>query len=207
MHDGWGINIHNHFLALIVQGICKMADKKSAQTTKNQTSSTTDSLASTELESLRNLVFGAAKSDIEQRISALEQRTEDSLNKIQLTIEKNTQSLQITMRDGFNQLEDKLAVADQGQDAKTAELNTYADKISSELEMAEANSKQENDELHDRLDKEIQALTVKFTEQLNQALEKLTQVSSELNSSKTDRKTLAKLLATVASDLATDEGE
>lgn len=184
-----------------------MADKKSAQTTKNQTSSTTDSLASTELESLRNLVFGAAKSDIEQRISALEQRTEDSLNKIQLTIEKNTQSLQITMRDGFNQLEDKLAVADQGQDAKTAELNTYADKISSELEMAEANSKQENDELHDRLDKEIQALTVKFTEQLNQALEKLTQVSSELNSSKTDRKTLAKLLATVASDLATDEGE
>jgi len=183
-----------------------MTDKKSAQATKDQTLSPTDSVASTELESLRHLVFGEAKSDIEQRISALEQHTEDSFKKMQLAIEKNTQSLQTTMREGFNQLEDKLAIADQGQDAKAAELNTYADKISSELEMAEANSKQENDDLHHRLDKEIQTLTVKFTEQLNQALEKLTQVSSELNSTKTDRKTLAKLLATVASNLDTDEG-
>ena len=86
------------------------------------------------------------------------------------------------MREGFNQLDDKLALADQGQDEKAAELHTYADKISSELEMAEANSKQENDELHDRLDKEIKSLTVKFTDQLNQALEKLTQMSSDLNS-------------------------
>lgn len=184
-----------------------MADKKNAQTTNNQTPSTSESLALTELESLRHLVFGAAKSDIEERISALEQHTDDSFKKMQQALEKNTQSIQAAMRDGFSQLEDKLAIADQGQDAKAAELNTYADKISSELEMAEANNKQENDELHNRLDKEIQTLTVKFTEQLNQALEKLTQVSSELNSSKTDRKTLAKLLATVASDLATDEGE
>jgi ABC-type transporter Mla subunit MlaD len=73
--------------------------------------------------------------------------------------------------------------------------------------MAEANNKQENHVLHVRLDKEIKMLTAKFTEQLNQALDKLTQVSSELNSSKTDRKTLAKLLATVASNLETDEGE
>lgn len=184
-----------------------MADKKSAHTTNNQTLSTTDSVALTELQSLRHIVFGEAKSAIEQRISALEQHTEESFQKMQQAAEKNTQILQTAMRDGFNQLEDKLAIADQGQEAKTAELHTYADKISSELEMAEANSKQENDDLHHRLDKEIQALTVKFTAQLNQALEKLTQVSSELNSSKTDRKTLAKLLATVASNLETDEGE
>ena len=184
-----------------------MADKKSANNTKNQTPSTTESVALTELESLRNIVFGAAKSNIEQRISALEQHTEDSFNKMQLALENNTKSLQSTMREGFNQLEDKLALADQGQDEKAAKLNTYADKISSELEMAETNSKQENDDLHDRLDKEIKTLTEKFTNQLNQALERLTQVSSELNSSKTDRKTLAKLLATVASNLETDDGE
>jgi hypothetical protein len=184
-----------------------MADNKSADNTKNQTPPTTDSVALTDLESLRNIIFGAAKSDIELRISALEQHTEDSFKKMQLVIEKNTQSLQVTMRESFNQLEDKLALADQGHDEKAAELNIYADKISSELEMAEANNKQENDDLHNRLDKEISTLTIKFTEQLNQALEKLTQVSSELNSSKTDRKTLAKLLATVASNLATDEGE
>lgn len=184
-----------------------MAENKSANNTKNQTTSATDSVALTELESLREIVFGAAKIDLEQRISALEQHTDDSFKKMQLALEKNTQSLQTTMREGFHQLEDKLALADQGQDEKAAQINAYADKISSELEMAEANSKQENDELHIRLDKEINNLTLKFTEQLNQALEKLTQVSSQLNSSKTDRKTLAKLLATVASNLETDEGE
>ena len=184
-----------------------MADKKSDNNAKNQTTSATDSVALSELESLRHIVFGAAKSDIEQRISALEQHTNDSFKKMQQVLEKNTQNLQTSMREGFNQLEDKLALADQGQDEKSAEINAYANKISSELEMAEANSKQENDELHIRLDKEVNSLTVKFTEQLNQALEQLTQVSSQLNSSKTDRKTLAKLLATVASNLETDEGE
>jgi hypothetical protein len=184
-----------------------MADKKSTDNTKNQTPPTAESIAMGELETLRNLVFGPAKSDIEQKISTLEQQTEDNFKAMQLTLEKNMQSLHAAMRDGFSQLEDKLVLADQGQDEKASELHSYADKISSELEMAEANNKQENDELHNRLDKEIQTLTAKFTDQLNQALEKLTQVSSELNSSKTDRKTLAKLLATVASNLETDEGE
>lgn len=184
-----------------------MANKKSANNTTNQPLPNAEAIGITELENLRNIVFGAAKSEIEQRISSLEQQTQDNFKTMQLTLEKNTQNLHTAMREGFNQLEDKLALADQSQDEKAAELHTYADKISSELEMAETNNKQENDELHNRLDKEIKTLTVKFTNQLDQALEKLTQVSNELNSSKTDRKTLAKLLATVASNLETDDGE
>ena len=120
---------------------------------------------------------------------------------------KQAQQMQAKMEDGFNSLEDKLAITDQGHEQKSAELNAYADKISTALEMAESNSKQENDELHDRLDKEIKQLTAHFSEQLELALAKLNQVSSELNSSKTDRKTLAKLLASVASDLETGDDE
>lgn len=160
-----------------------------------------------ELDSLRDIVFGAAKSEIEQRIFALEQQTLDSFKKMELLIEKNTKSLNTSMQDGFNQLEDKLALADQGQEQKSAELNAYADKISSELEMAETNSKQETDELHKRIDTEVNELTLRFNHQLEEALAKLTQVSSELNSTKTDRKTLAKLLATVASNLETGDDE
>ncbi|MFT2089641.1 hypothetical protein [Paraglaciecola sp. 2405UD69-4] len=160
-----------------------------------------------ELDSLRNIVFGAAKTEIEQRISALEQQTLDSFKNIELLIEKNTKALSTSMLEGFAQLEDKLALADQGQEQKAAELNAYADKISSELEMAETSNKQENDELHKRIDIEINELTVKFNHQLEEALARLTQVSSELNASKTDRKTLAKLLATVASNLETGDDE
>lgn len=184
-----------------------MADKKTAHIKANSTPSPSESSESTELESLRDIVFGAAKRDIIQQISDLEHYTRDSFQAMQQTLDKNTQSLQSAMREGFTQLENKLILANQGQDDKAAQLHTYADKLSSELEMAEANNRQENDELHQRLDKEIQALTVKFTDQLDQTLENLTQVSKELNSSKTDRKTLAKLLATVASNLETDEGE
>lgn len=180
-----------------------MADKKSAIAGHKQVVPAPQS----ELGTLRDIVFGAAKADIEQDISLLEQRTLEHFKKVEMQHASSMKNLQTAMEDGFHKLADQLANGEQSQDQKNGELTVYADKISSELEMAEANSKQENDELHERLDKEIKNLTVKFTAQLNQALEKLTQVSSELNSSKTDRKTLAKLLATVASNLETDADE
>ena len=62
-------------------------------------------------------------------------------------IATNTETLHAAMQEGFNQLEDKLALADQGQEQKSSEINAYVDKISSELEMAETSSKQESDEL------------------------------------------------------------
>jgi len=184
-----------------------MADKKNSENTIKSSPESEQPMPLNELESLREIVFGVAKNQLEQRIHELEQRTENNFAKMQQSLDKHVQDLQSAMQEGFNKLEDKLALADQGQDEKVTQLNTYADKLSSELEMAETNNKQENDELHERLDQEIKALTAKFTDQLDQALDKLNQVSHSLNSTKTDRKTLAKLLATVASNLETDEGE
>jgi exonuclease VII large subunit len=160
-----------------------------------------------ELDTLRNIVFGEAKTQLEQRIDGLEKRNQASFDKLEHLLEKNLTALQQKMAEEFQSLENKLAYADQSQDKKAEELNAYADRISSALEMAEANSKQENDELHDRLDRELKSLSDNFTLQLTQAIDKLNQVSSELNSSKTDRRTLAKLLASVASNLETGEDE
>ncbi|MCF2949023.1 hypothetical protein L0668_12955 [Paraglaciecola aquimarina] len=178
-----------------------MTDKKNTPSKNDKTSSDSQS----ELDTLRQIVFGAAQDNIEKRINTLEQQTLSSFSKMEQLLEKNVKTIKAQMEDGFNNLEDKLALADQSQDKRATEINNYADQISSALEMAEANSKQENDELHERLNQEIKNLSSTFTEQLEQALAKLNQVSSELNSSKTDRKTLAKLLASVASDLETGE--
>ncbi|WP_340679399.1 hypothetical protein [Paraglaciecola sp.] len=180
-----------------------MADKKSNPENELKNSHAENS----ELASLRQIVFGAAKADIEHQIQDLSQRTAEHFQKLEQQMAQNVKNLQTAMDDGLQQLSQQLALADQGQDQKSAELNTYADKLSSELEMADANNKQENDELHSRIDKEIALLSAKFNEQLNQALAKLNQVSSDLNANKTDRKTLAKLLSTVASNLEIDEGE
>jgi acetolactate synthase small subunit len=176
-----------------------MADKKGQEQTKSE-------LQNSELDTLRQIVFGSAQANIEQRIDTLEQHTQQSLDKIEKRLENNIQQIKVSMEDGFNKLEDKLALADHSQDQKSAELNNYADRLSSALDMLETNTKQDNDVIHDRLDKEIQKLTEHFATQLNEALNKLNQVSSELNSSKTDRK-LAKLLASVASDLETGGNE
>ena len=102
-------------------------------------------------------------------------------------------------------LTEKVNSVDQHHEDKTSELQSYADKLSSELEMSDAAGKQDSDELHNRVDKEVAQLTEKYDARFAEALERLDQVTKELSSTKTDRKTLAKLLATMAVNLETDE--
>ncbi len=120
-------------------------------------------------------------------------------------MQKNINMLQERLDKGLQDMQVLLAEVDNKHEDKASELNAYADKLSSELEMADTNNRQENDELHNRLDKEVAALTKKYDAKLAEALDKLNQVTHELSNSKTDRKTLAKLLATVATNLETDE--
>jgi len=169
---------------------------------KNDKSSPTSELAH-----LRQIVFGDAQKDLEQKMTQLGQSLQSQLKQLEQQTTRQFNQLQSALEHHVQQLEDKLLNADKGQDSKANELFTLSKNLSSELEMAEAASKQENDELHKRIDHDLNALSNKFSEQLKQALAQLTQVSNELNSSKTDRKTLAKLLATVASNLETGDDE
>ena len=176
-----------------------MADKKQVNKETAKTAETS------ELEQLRDIVFGVAKAGLEEHLRQLEHSMRQTFNKTEQDFTNKISKLQAELEEKLHQLNEKLQQVDQQHDDKSAELSAYADKISSELEMAEAASKQDSDDIHTRVDNEIAALGKKFTMQLNDALAKLNQVSSELNSSKTDRKTLAKLLSTVASNLETDE--
>lgn len=160
-----------------------------------------------EIEQLRQIVFGHAQQDLENRIEQLEQSMHTQFTQMQQQTSEKIKQIKTSLEQGFQQLEDKLATTDQANDAKTAELYTLNSKLSSELEMADSVHKQENDELHQRLDQEVKKLSASFNEQLSQALKEVTQVSNELNASKTDRKTLAKLLTTVASNLETGDDE
>jgi replicative superfamily II helicase len=176
-----------------------MADKK--QVNKE----TAGAPATSELDQLRNIVFGVAKAGLEENLRQLEQSMLQTFQKTEQDFANRLKNLHAELDDKLSNLDDKLTKVDQSHDDKSAEISAYADKISSELEMAEAANKQDSDEIHSRIDQEIASLSKKFTTQLSEALAQLNQVSSELNASKTDRKTLAKLLATVASNLETDE--
>ncbi|GAC13630.1 hypothetical protein [Aliiglaciecola lipolytica] len=160
---------------------------------------------SSELATLRQIVFGAAQADIENRLSVLENKMLERFQQSDQKLAEHVKELNTVMQNGFEDMQNKVNSVDKQYEDKTAELHAYADKLSSELEMSDTNGRQETDELHSRVDKEVALLTEKYDARFAEALERLDQVTKELSSTKTDRKTLAKLLATMAINLETDE--
>lgn len=147
-----------------------------------------------ELDTLRNIVFGTAKAKLEAQLAQLEQ-----------SFNNQFQNMQQSMDTHFATINEKINSVDHHHDEKNAELKAFSEKLSSELEISDTNGHQQTDELHSRVDKEIAALTERYDEGISQVLGKLEQVTKELGSSKTDRKTLAKLLATMATNLEADQ--
>lgn len=158
-----------------------------------------------ELAQLRNIVFGAAKTELETHIEQLRQEMQVSFDLSAQKQQQEMATMQTTLEEHVSKLEQRITWVDNQQDERSAKLNTYADQIACELEMNTANSQQQDEEIQKRLDNEIELLTNRFTEQHNQTINLLNQVKKDLNTSKTDRKTLARLLSTVASNLETDE--
>ena len=158
----------------------------------------------TELEQLRQIVFGSAQAGLEQQLANLRQEMQDGFEQLSQELKQKMEQMQAMLEDNVHHLEDRIGAVDQHYEEKTAGLDSYANKISEELEMVDANGKQQDEELHKQLSEEVQRLTDEFTSKHNQTIELLEQVKKELNSSKTDRKTLANLLATMASNLETE---
>ncbi|MDO6694885.1 hypothetical protein Q4574_16425 [Aliiglaciecola sp. 3_MG-2023] len=180
-------------------------NKKSDDRTKEDAPAKSDSNSPSELATLRQIVFGAAQADIELRLSELEHKMLERFQQSDQQLSAKVNELNKSMQSGFDELQLRVNSMDKVYDDKTAELNAYANKLSSELEMSDNNGRQETDELHTRVDKEVAMLTEKYDARFAEALERLDQVTKELSSTKTDRKTLAKLLATMAVNLETDE--
>ncbi|WP_111976605.1 hypothetical protein [Algibacillus agarilyticus] len=155
----------------------------------------------TELDQLRQIVFGSAKSQLENQIANLTNHMDQRFVELQQTMNDEFSALKVHLQNTANELDDRISLNDQKQDEKAVELNAYADKIASELEISDTNSDQHFNEMQARFDKEMDQLTDTFNKKIEDALNKLSHVNEELNSSKTDRKTLARLLATVASGL------
>lgn len=158
-----------------------------------------------ELDALRDIVFGNAKAELEAHIATLKDETTAAFKHMENELRKNVRAMQAALQDSVEQLTDRLERIDKLHEDKEAELQAYADKLSSELEMTDANSRQENDQLHNRVDQEVSELTKKYDAKLAEAMERLNQVTNELSTSKADRKTLAKLLASMATNLETDQ--
>lgn len=185
-----------------------MADKsEKIKGGKREEAQSDDANASplSELDQLRDIVFGSAKRSIEQRIDALEVSMQNEFSQMRKSQAENVAMLQKTLQETTETLTTHLQNVDKSHQQKSDEINAYADRLASELEMTETSGKEDTEQLHTRLDKEVRALTQNFNDKYAEAMQKLEQVTTDLTSSKTDRKTLAKLLSTVAVNLETDD--
>lgn len=172
----------------------------------NKTDSNTQSsdTSTNELEQLRFIVFGEAKKSIEDRIDIVHSELANSISAFKEQQIVQFSEMQLRFENALNALDKKLQSVDSHHEDNNNNLIKANETLNAALEMAESSGKDDADALHDRVDKEIAALSANFDFKYAEAMEKLSKVTHELTDTKTDRKTLARLLATMASNLETD---
>ncbi|MBD5771262.1 hypothetical protein [Marinomonas colpomeniae] len=154
-----------------------------------------------EMDQLRNIVFGSAKADLDARIYELQLEMQAGFQQAAEMLKHQMSEMHLALQESTSSLEDRIGQVDSHYDYKTSEIEKNADQLSETIELNNANGGQEVDGLNKRIDREVLDLTDTFTQKHDQTIDLLNQMKRELNSSKTDKKTLAKLLATVASNL------
>ena len=157
-----------------------------------------------ELEQLRFIVFGEAKKSIENRIDVVHSELQSAIDRLREHQLNQFSEMQSQFDNALEALDQKLQSIDSHHEENHNTMVKANETLNTELEMAESSGKDDADALHDRIDKEMAAITANFDAKYAEAMEKLSKVTHELTDTKTDRKTLARLLATMASNLETD---
>ena len=157
-----------------------------------------------EMEQLRQLVFGDAKHALETQITRVHADLSQAIEALREFQIKQHDELSESMVAKFAEMESKLDSIDAHHEDNNSAQVKASESLQSQLEMAESAGKDDADALNDRISKEIAQINLVFEEKYAEAMKKLEQVTHELTDSKTDRKTLARLLATMATNLETD---
>ncbi len=158
-----------------------------------------------ELNQLRQIVFGKAEQQLNNRISSTRSDLEKALNVQNDNINQRFNSFQQTIDQRFEALEQRLSLSDKTHDDNDTSIQNDLANLASEQEMFATSTLQDFKNIEQSLDNESNALSNNFNEQIEQLKSHLDEVSKELSSSKTDRKTLAKLLSTMATNLEDDQ--
>jgi hypothetical protein len=176
----------------------------SAKPNKAESNTEKEDPALAELEQLRFIVFGEAKKSIETRIESIHKELSNAINVLREHQIKQASEMQAQFESSLEALDKKLQNVDTHHEENHSTVIKANEILNSHLEIAESAGKDDADALHDRIDKEMAAITATFDSKYAEAMEKLAKVTHELTDTKTDRKTLARLLATMATNLETD---
>jgi len=183
----------------------KTKKEQEAETPVSQAETPQEPSPEDELEQLRHIVFGAARQQLTEYITAIHNELKASLNTLEQKFTARLDKMQENIEQQFSQLDHRIQLLDKIHDDTEADLQKSLEGLASEHEMLAAATEQDFKKADQSLNDETASLTHSFNEKLKQLEAHLEDVSKELSSSKTDRKTLAKLLATMATNLEDDQ--
>ena len=154
-----------------------------------------------EIDRVRELIFGSQSRSLDDKIIKLEQLFNNTMT--QLRTETSTQFLQLTQR--IEQLGDRLEdmLAAEGRE-RLADVKNLQTALSDALEQIESNQ-QENTHMQAELDKSFSAQLALLEQEViarhESTLQKLQATKENLASSKADRNLLADLLQTMSQEI------
>jgi hypothetical protein len=161
--------------------------------------------SASELQQLRQIVFGDAQQQLITQITTMRCDLEDALNAQEQSFLQRLAKMQKNNEQQFSSMDQRIQNFDKTHDEHEASIQKDLNSLASEHEILATTTQQDFKSMEQSLDSESNTLSSNFTEQLEQLKAHLEDVSKELSSSKTDRKTLAKLLATMATNLEDDQ--
>lgn len=154
-----------------------------------------------EIDRVRELIFGSQSRSLDDKIIKLEQLFNNTMT--QLRTETSTQFLQLTQK--IEQLGDRLEdmLAAEGRE-RLADVKNLQTALSDALEQIESNQ-QENTHMQAELDKSFSAQLALLEQEViarhESTLQKLQATKENLASSKADRNLLADLLQTMSQEI------
>ena len=154
-----------------------------------------------EIDRVRELIFGSQSRSLDDKIIKLEQLFNNTMT--QLRTETSTQFLQLTQK--IEQLGDRLEdmLAAEGRE-RLADVKNLQTALSDALEQIE-NNQQENTHMQAELDKRFSAQLALLEQEViarhESTLQKLQATKENLASSKADRNLLADLLQTMSQEI------
>lgn len=154
-----------------------------------------------EIDRVRELIFGSQSRSLDDKIIKLEQLFNNTMT--QLRTETSTQFLQLTQK--IEQLGDRLEdmLAAEGRE-RLADVKNLQTALSDALEQIE-NNQQENTHMQAELDKSFSAQLALLEQEViarhESTLQKLQATKENLASSKADRNLLADLLQTMSQEI------
>ncbi len=174
--------------------------------TKNNSSNTHENSHTTsELDQLREIVFGDAKRTLEQQQQQMFAQLQQQITELGQNLNNNLDESFSALQKEVQQVDKKASIIDSDHHDRADQLKSEIEQLNHELAEHSEQNNRDLQHLQASISKNIASLSADLQQQIENLVADLAKMSADLDSSKTDRKQLAQLFNVVALNLEQDD--